>query len=354
MDLVTSKQAIGLSIGVYTNEKTYYYNFGNTQKDKASLPTEKTIYEIGSITKTFVSYILANAVLENKVDLNDDIRKYLKDKYPNLQYKAHPIRLVHLANTTSGLPERIPALPAIASTLSGDSLLQLKMDTYGNLAKKDFLKALHKVKIDTIPGTKLAHSNGAAQLLAYILEDIYGETMDQLIKRMILDPYGLTGTSFLTTRETENLAIGYTSSGKEGMYEFSIPYSKNTGGLGSTTEDLIKYCKIFLNPNNKAAVLSLRKTVDADVSSQEAVPLRADSVAAPDVFSLALNWFKYKPDVSSSQIWADGGTNGFNSYLVIYPHLKSAVVILANKSDEKIFRTLPGIAYKLAEVIRMK
>lgn len=138
MEMVTDKQAVGLSIGVYTNERTYYYNFGSTEKGKVSLPTEQTVYEIGSITKTFVSYVLANAVLENKVDLQDDIRKYLKGKYPNLEYKGHPIRLVHLANTTSGLPERIPGLPAAAQQLSGDSLLQLKIDTYGSLTKKDF------------------------------------------------------------------------------------------------------------------------------------------------------------------------------------------------------------------------
>jgi serine-type D-Ala-D-Ala carboxypeptidase/endopeptidase len=353
MEMVTDKQAVGLSIGVYTNEKTYYYNFGTTEKGKVSLPTEQTIYEIGSITKTFVSYVLANAVLENKVSLQDDIRKYLKGKYSNLEYKGHPIRLVHLANTTSGLPERIPALPAIAKQLSGDSLLQLKIDTYGSLTKKDFLQALHKVTIDTIPGTKLAHSNGAAQLLAYILEDVYQESMDQLINRMILAPFGLTNTFFITA-QTANLATGYTSAGKTGMYEFVIPYSKNTGGLGSTTEDLIKYSKIFLNTYDKAAALSLKKTVDADVSSGKAVAIRPDNVAAPEVYSMALNWFKYKPDTTSSQVWADGGTNGFNSYLVIYPHLKSTVVVMANKSDEKIFRALPGIAYKLAEVIRKK
>ncbi|HEX2627972.1 MAG TPA: hypothetical protein VHM26_03145, partial [Chitinophagaceae bacterium] len=111
---------------------------------------------------------------------------------------------------------------------------------------------------------------------------------------------------------------------------------------------------IFLNNYNKAAVLSLQKTVDADISTQKAVPLRDEALAAPDVFSMSLNWFKYKPDTSSSQIWADGGTNGFNSYLVIYPQLKSGVVLLANKSDEKIFRALPGIAYQLAEVIKKK
>ena len=78
------KQGIGVSIGVYNNGTTYYYNYGATEKSQVKLPTQNTVYEIGSITKAFVSLILANAVIEKKVNLGDDIRKYLDGTYPNL------------------------------------------------------------------------------------------------------------------------------------------------------------------------------------------------------------------------------------------------------------------------------
>src|SRR5215212_566456 len=67
---MTDKQAVGLSIGVYTRGTGYFYNFGTTTKNNTILPTQNTVYEIGSITKTLVSFILANAVLENKVSLD--------------------------------------------------------------------------------------------------------------------------------------------------------------------------------------------------------------------------------------------------------------------------------------------
>lgn len=95
------KQAVGLSIGVYNNGANYFYNFGTTEKGKTQPPTQNTVYEIGSVTKAFVSLILANAVIEKKVKLDDDIRKYLDGVYPNLEYQKKPIKLVHLANTTS-------------------------------------------------------------------------------------------------------------------------------------------------------------------------------------------------------------------------------------------------------------
>jgi len=51
------------------------------------------------------------------------------------------------------------------------------------------------------------------------------------------------------------------------------------------------------------------------------------------------------------QVWADGGTNGFNSYFVMYPQYNAGVVLLANKSDEQIFRSLAGMASQIASVL---
>jgi serine-type D-Ala-D-Ala carboxypeptidase/endopeptidase len=348
---ITDKQAVGLSIGVYTGNNAYFYNFGSIQKDHVILPSQNTVYEIGSITKTFVSFILANAVLEHKVSLDDDIRKYLKESYPNLEYNGAPIKLVHLANTTSLLPDWLPELPAEMKNLSADSALLLKINYYNKLTSKDFFKALHTVKLDTIPGTKRYHSNAGAQLLAYILEGVYKKPIESLLKKYLTTPYKMSETSFMKLKEMEKTATGYTASGKIAVYESVMPYFKYAGGLGSTTHDLVNYIKLYLNTTNEAASLCLKKTVDIDASSGKVVKMRPDNTATPDVYSAALNWFKYQPSASGLQIWADGGTNGFNSYLVIYPQLNSGVVILANKSDEKIFRALPGIAHEISKVL---
>jgi D-alanyl-D-alanine-carboxypeptidase/D-alanyl-D-alanine-endopeptidase len=348
---ITDKQAVGLSIGVYTNNKGYFYNFGSTQKDNIILPSQNTVYEIGSITKTFVSFILANAVLERKVSLDDDIRKYLKESYPNLEYNGAPIKLVHLANTTSLLPDWLPELPSEMKNLSVDSALVLKINHYHNLTSKDFFIALHSVKLDTIPGSKRYHSNAGAQLLAYILEGVYELPLEKLIKKYINTPYELKSTSFINSKNLKKTATGYTASGKKALYESVMPYFKYAGGLGSTPHDMVNYIKLLLDTANQAVLLCLKKTVDIDASSGKVTNMRPDNTATPDVYSASLNWFKYQPSISSSQIWADGGTNGFNSYLVIYPYLKSGVILMANKSDEKIFRALPGIAYEISKVL---
>ncbi len=343
-----NKPSFGLSIGVNSNGRNYFYDFGTTGKQ--AVPTAQTMYEIGSVTKTFISYILANAVIEQRVKLSDDIRKYIKGSYPNLEYNGNPIRLVNLANTTSLLPDWLPELPEIMKNMPADSALELKIKLYKPLARQDFFKELHKIKLDTIPGSVRKHSNAAAQLLAYILEDLYRMPMEELIKKYITGPCKMHNTGFINSNKNKQLAEGHTGNGKAATYEFEMPYFKNAGGLVSTTADLNSYVKMLMDTTNPASLLCLKKTADINASSGKVEVLQADSRVDPGIYSVGLAWFMYRPEANRLQIWADGGTNGFNSYVVLYPYKKTAVVLLANRSDEKTFRALPGIAYAIAEL----
>jgi hypothetical protein len=84
-------KANSLSLGVIKNGKKYFYYYGETEKGNGKLPTSKTLYEIGSITKTFTTTILAQAVLDKKVSLTDDVRKYIGESYSNLSYNGRPL-----------------------------------------------------------------------------------------------------------------------------------------------------------------------------------------------------------------------------------------------------------------------
>jgi CubicO group peptidase (beta-lactamase class C family) len=83
------------------------YNFGTTAEGQSLPPNDSTIYEIGSITKTFTTILLAHAVSEGKAAWNDDIRRYLNGDYPNLAFRGKPITLFQLANLTSSLPNSL-------------------------------------------------------------------------------------------------------------------------------------------------------------------------------------------------------------------------------------------------------
>ena len=87
-----SPQNCGISIGISQKGKNYFYNYGEIKRDSKIAPDSNSIYDIGSITKTFTALLLAKAVTENKCKLEDDIRKYLPGKFHNLTYYGKVIR----------------------------------------------------------------------------------------------------------------------------------------------------------------------------------------------------------------------------------------------------------------------
>ena len=99
----------GLSIAVVKDGKTVFCDFGTVERGKARLPTPDTVYEIGSISKTFGSLLLAQAIVAGKAQVDDDMRRYLPPgEYPGLVYQGQAVTLRNLVSTTSALPDNLP------------------------------------------------------------------------------------------------------------------------------------------------------------------------------------------------------------------------------------------------------
>src|SRR5262249_26959036 len=71
---VVYNKPIGLSIGLIRDGHSYRYNYGTVARDRQELPTSRSYYEIGSIIKTFTALLLAQAVEDHKLSLQDDVR----------------------------------------------------------------------------------------------------------------------------------------------------------------------------------------------------------------------------------------------------------------------------------------
>lgn len=152
---------------------------------KPGPPTDATVYEIGSLSKTLAGTLMANAVLEVRLGLEDDIRMYLQGDYPNLQYQGHPIRVRHLLSHTSGLPNM---LPERANTVLEDftdhrTLAELNA-IYAGYGKADFLRDLHAVQIPRMSGKEYAYSSVGTQLSAHITARAMEAAFDTLVERI--------------------------------------------------------------------------------------------------------------------------------------------------------------------------
>ena len=106
--LLQSQLLHATSISVVYRGQEFILHQGELETGKANAPNDTTLYEIGSVSKTFAGLLLANAVLDGTAALDDPIQKYLPAAYPNLQSQGQPVRLRHLITHTSTMPGMLP------------------------------------------------------------------------------------------------------------------------------------------------------------------------------------------------------------------------------------------------------
>lgn len=318
--LIQDQPWVGLSVAVLKDGKAYRYDFGVAGK--------QTLFEPGSITKTFTTLLLARAVQEKKVKLTDDIRLYLEGDYPNLAYKGKPIELIHLASLTSSMPNNMPDLSWLNGTVSPDSIPYAILRANAHYERADFMRDLHKVTLDTFPGLNPRHSNAAAQLLGFILENIYHAPYEELVKKYITGPLGMRNTYIAVPADkTGLLAKCYNDKG------VPLPYiGSNTGaaaGLKSDMEDMTRYIRYQLDESDDAVKMTHR-------------PAWGDIQR----FALGLNWFLGTTFDEQRKVASDGTTFGFTSCCVLYPERHFAVMIMVNECvfNSSIQDKLYGIA----------
>jgi serine-type D-Ala-D-Ala carboxypeptidase/endopeptidase len=339
-EYLKSNSGVGLSIGIYNAGQMHFYNFGVASKDKHNLPTQDTVYEIGSLSKTFAGILLAQAIIDGKLELNDDIRKYLDGDYPNLEFDGQPIRLVHLANMTSGLPNNLPDLTELSKHTPPADFPAAEARIKSDYTKANFLRDLHQVKLATKPGGDAAHSNAATQLLRYILERVYQTPYENLLARFIEKPLGFQ-SSTPDTSSTENHAankIANFATGYDDKGARALPMSKYDfapGGLRYSTADMLKYVAYQLDEEQKPVKLSHQPTWQT-----------LDNKLAIDFYWIASH------DNHGHRLRYSGSTPGFNSFCDLYPEEKIGVVLLVNRFSSNAEDQLKEISERIVATMR--
>ncbi|MGC2570276.1 MAG: serine hydrolase domain-containing protein, partial [Candidatus Nitrosopolaris sp.] len=100
-----SKGGVSIVVGVITPNGTSVSGYGNISKANTTKVNGDTIFDIGSLTKTFTAILLADMVKRGIVNLDDPIEKYLPFNVTVPSYNGHKITLEDLATHTSGLPD---------------------------------------------------------------------------------------------------------------------------------------------------------------------------------------------------------------------------------------------------------
>lgn len=297
----------GLSIAIYKNKEISYYNYGDVKRGLNQLPNNKTIFEIGSVTKTFTGILLAQAILSKKMHLNDPVNKYLGPNYKNLSYKGKEIELVHLSNHSS----RIHRLPFdLMQKANYDPL-----NPYANYTKEMVLKYLSNINIDTFPGVKNEYSNLGMGLLGILIEDVYTKTYEELIREYICQPMEMPDTKIeLNNEQISRLATGYNTEGNETPH-WQLGALQAAGGIRSTSSDMIKYVIANLNEVNPSVKLSHYSTYNDGKNN------------------IALAWHLFTTKKGNELIWHNGRTAGFSSFCGFIKSKETGIVIMGNSGN---------------------
>jgi len=305
---------VGLSIGIIKDDVRYTFNCGTTEIGKKRAPTTRTIYEIASVTKTFTGILLAHAVLEKKIGLEDDIRKYMPGAYPNLAYQGHPVRVVDLANHTAGFAKFIPAI-------KDGSTWEERLANYTNFSAVRFLDALTRITLDTMPGSRFGYSDADSQLLGIILEQVYHANYADLVQRYICGPATMPDTrTEVPGKDVSRMTKEYDGKGQlmpELLFIQTVPASMY---LKSTVSDMLQFLQLNLDEHDPAIYLSHQPTFHHTAEHGD---------------DIGLCWFIRNVPGDYRLVRHAGGSFGSTSYCAVYPERHTGIVCLANDAGQE-------------------
>jgi CubicO group peptidase (beta-lactamase class C family) len=320
---LSRSKAPGVAIGIIDGRKISVLGYGRVAKEEEAKPRGDTVYEIGSITKVFTTFLLADLAREDVVRLNDPIKKHLPADVKAPRSNKSEITLQDLATHTSGLPKLPGNLPALGP------------DPYANYGPDrlyDFLSA-HRLRREV--GEIYEYSNLGMGLLGHILERASGQPYEQLMINRIANPLKMADTRItLTDGMRARIAPPYDLDGKPGR-NWHFQALAGAGALRSSVNDLLLFCAANLGRGDPHIAETLASC--HAVRREEGDRLR-----------IGLGWHHSPIRAGGAWVtWHNGGTGGYSSWLGFVKETGTAVVVLTNCFTD----TADAIGLELIELL---
>lgn len=298
----------GLAIGIIKDGTIIYEKYlGLANLQHQVKFDEKTRSNIASTAKQFTALMILDLQLKNKLNLEDDIRKYLPKLYENVSDK---IKIRHLLNHTSGIRDYVELLDL-------EGAVWWQRFGYDN---DDVLELLEKQEdLGFKPGAIYYYSNSNYNLLAKIIEKITGKTFNEYSKTFF-ENLGMNETSFVERymKVIPNRANPYSDWGRGEWWE--VPTVTKTAGEGflfTTLKDQLTYELAVQNANHNNNVLL--------IESQKPI---LNSEIKTYGFGLEL-----KDKLGRTAVHHSGGTYGFHSQTYRFPEEKLTIFAMSNNGN---------------------
>lgn len=305
----------GLAIGIVANNRLIYGKGFGVRSKSNRLPVDtRTVFQIGSTTKAFLTATMAIMVDRGKLRWDDRV----VDLYPEFRLKdpwvTREFRVFDLAAQRSGLPP-----------LVDDILVML------DYKEAALIRSLRYVEPVSSFRTTFAYTNITHLLASRIVATAAGAPdWNVVLQKELLDPLGMKDSTYTADaiEGAANHANGHrwTPGGTvEVPFTRIFPYSlAGTGDINSNVEDMARWVRMQLN----SGTFDGRRIV----SSENLYYTRMPKVALTDQLSYALGWYNYLTP-KGNILWHDGDALSFGSFVGLVPDKNIGIIILTNETN---------------------
>ena len=307
------KKDVGMVVGLVDEHGSSIVSYGRMDDGASPEINGNTLFEIGSITKTFTALLLQDMIERGEMKLGDPVVKYLPKSAKVPIRNGREITLFHLATHTSGLPRNPDNHdPKRADNPEADY-------TSGKL-----YAFLSGCQLPRDPGSKFEYSNLGSGLLGHVIALKAGTDYESLVVERICRPLKMESTRITLTPDLKaRFATGHNQFGYA-VTSMDFQAQAGCGGLRSTANDLLKYvsANLGLTPSSLTSLMEKTHRV------------RFQSVNPP--VNVALAWGVVL-DPQGRKIVSHGGcTFGYRAFVGFDKTRRRGVVVLSNSSSEGV------------------
>lgn len=296
-------KASGLIIGISQLGEKSCYSYGYADPVNKKPFTAETIFEIGSVTKTFTANLLFQLSDLKIIDIQNSVLSYLPPGFGN-DLILQKIILSDIASHTSGLP-RIPS--------NLDKIDEYKlMQPYQFYTKAHLYTSLKTIK-NIKPGT-YDYSNLGYGLIGTIEENATSLSYESLLNKYIFQPLQMNNSYIDSKKKIKDTATGYFFSRPAPFWNFDC--LAGAGAIRSNVADILKYLDAHIECCDENFSNVVHKI------TQPVLPVHSN-------MQICYGWHTFE-DLKHRVFWHDGGTFGFSTIAAFEPVTRTSIVLTSN------------------------
>jgi CubicO group peptidase (beta-lactamase class C family) len=290
--------------------------YGVLEAGSSEPVTPETLFQTASLAKPIVAVAALHHVERGSLELDQDVNQGLVSWHiPENKYTAEEeVTLRRLLSHNAGV-----TVEGFRGYALGEDVPNLRQILDGEWPANS-----PPIRVDIVPGTQQRYSGGGYMIVQQLLEDVVGEPFQDIMQSTVLEPWGMTASTFespLPEHLSENAASGHRADGSVipgGWHTY--PEMGSGASMWATSSDLAQFVTRVMQSytGQSDGVLS------HDMATQMLTPQVDDRGLGPLVYDDGSNLFYFMHP---------GANDGFTSVMVAYPLRGQGVIIMTNSDN---------------------